>query len=113
MALVVSLGVTVLGSGAATLATQQAPVEPRHATTPHAGSRDGLYADFNGDGYTDIAASVYDEDQKGITDAGIVQVFYGGPLGIGSAGNQIFSQDTPGIPDQAEQGDEFGRNLGS
>ncbi|MGH2652428.1 MAG: hypothetical protein ACRDHK_14590, partial [Actinomycetota bacterium] len=48
-----------------------------------------------------------------IFDAGAVQVMYGGPGGLSSAGDQVFHQDTAGINDTAEGFDNLGRSLTS
>ena len=43
---------------------------------------------------------------------GGLNVIYGSATGLGSTGNQLWSQDSPGILDQAEAGDQFGAVLG-
>jgi hypothetical protein len=71
-------------------------------------------ADFNGDGYDDLAISVFAYDVNGAVDAGAVSVIYGGPGGLDALagpGNQLWTQDSPGIPDQAELNDLWGRAL--
>ncbi len=65
-------------------------------------------ADFNGDGYHDLAIGAPNEDIGSATDAGAVNVLYGGPTGLGTAGNQIWTQDSPGIHGTAEAYDWFG-----
>ncbi len=51
-------------------------------------------ADFNQDGHDDLVVGVPYEDFNGVTDAGVVQVFYGTDDDIGLfAGNEIWSQD--------------------
>jgi hypothetical protein len=67
--------------------------------------------DFNHDGYDDLAVGVPGEDLGALTDAGGVAVFYGGSSGIGSPGNQFYTQDSPGVPDTAGNNDEFGSAL--
>src|SRR5262249_27615770 len=69
--------------------------------------------DFDGDGYDDLVAGVPLEDVGSIADAGMVNVIYGGPSGLDPAGNQVWSQDSPEILDQAEAGDSFGGCLGA
>jgi hypothetical protein len=71
---------------------------------------------------SDLAIGVPFEDiQLGnsvITDAGAVNVLYGSEPGdtiaedgLAVAFNQFFTQDTPGVPDIAEEGDRFGSSL--
>jgi hypothetical protein len=46
-----------------------------------------------------------------VQDAGAVHVLYGSSTGIQSAGNQFWTQDTPGVLDAAQAGDRFGQSL--
>src|SRR5829696_3344538 len=93
--------VVVLVLGGATQAFGQAV--PAAATD--AGS---LRADFNHDGFADLAVGVPAEDVGGMTDAGAVNVLYGRAGGLSGAGSQYFTQDTPGVGSSAEASDEFG-----
>ena len=68
-------------------------------------------ADFNGDGFADLAVGVPGEDRNGVTDAGIVHILYGSASGVGAAGSQVFSQDHAGVRDVAEAGDRFGHAV--
>jgi FG-GAP repeat len=71
-------------------------------------------ADFNDDGYDDLAISVFAYDDGSILDAGAVSVIYGSPAGLDATagpGNQLWTQDSPGMPDQSEEADLFGRSL--
>ena len=63
--------------------------------------------DFGGDGRTDLAVGAFGENG----DAGVVQVLYGSPAGLDDAGNQLWSQDSPGVAGGAESGDQFGFAL--
>jgi hypothetical protein len=74
-----------------------------------AGSRVG--ADFNGDGFADLAIGVPGEDVGAIADAGAVNVIYGSPSGLTASRNQRFGQNTSGIGDSSEAGDAFGSAL--
>jgi hypothetical protein len=74
-----------------------------------AGTRVG--ADFNGDGFADLAIGVPGEDVGAIADAGAVNVIYGSPPGLTASRNQRFGQNTSGIGDSSEAGDEFGSAL--
>ncbi|MGH2759691.1 MAG: FG-GAP repeat protein, partial [Actinomycetota bacterium] len=67
--------------------------------------------DFDSDGLADLAVGVPFEDVGSISDAGAVQVLYGGPAGLSSAGDQVFHQDSPGVNDTAEAGDNFAAAL--
>ena len=44
--------------------------------------------------------------------AGLVNVIYGSASGLGSAGNQTWSQNSPGVVDLSEVDDHFGAALG-
>jgi len=69
--------------------------------------------DFNGDGFDDLAAGAYGEDLDSLVDAGSVNVIYGSATGLTDAGNQFWTQDSPGILDEAEGGDDFGVHEGA
>jgi hypothetical protein len=81
------------------------------AAATHAAAAGSLQADFNDDGFTDLAVGVSLEDAGGIVDAGAVNVLYGTPTGLTGAGSQIFTQDSPGVGSAAERGDAFGAAL--
>jgi FG-GAP repeat protein len=65
-------------------------------------------ADFNGDGFADLAIGVPYEDLGTIRDAGAVNVMYGSDTGLTAAGDQFWTQDSPGILSTAEPFDFFG-----
>jgi hypothetical protein len=67
--------------------------------------------DFNGDGCFDLAVGIPEESIGAVTDPGAVQIFYGTAAGLSAAGNQLWSQDTKGVEDAAEEGDDFGHAL--
>jgi hypothetical protein len=67
-------------------------------------------ADFNGDGFFDLAVGAPGEKVGGIIDAGAVTVLPGGPGGITTAGSRTFWQGT-GAAGRAESGDNFGLSL--
>ena len=70
------------------------------------------WGDFDGDGFDDLAVGVPDEGLGAGKDfAGAVNVFYGSVSGLAVAGNQFWTQDSLGVPDAAESGDEFGASL--
>jgi FG-GAP repeat protein len=64
--------------------------------------------DFNGDGFSDLAVGVPFEDVGGAEDAGAVNVLYGSATGLAAAGNQYWTQNSPGLGDVAERSDQFG-----
>ena len=66
-------------------------------------------ADFNGDGYTDLAVGSPGENG----DHGQVNIIYGSAAGLAGGGAQEFSQDTTGIEGVAETSDQFGSSLTS
>jgi hypothetical protein len=68
-------------------------------------------SDFNGDGYSDMAIGVNGEDVGTVKDAGAVNVLYGSAIGLSPTGNQLWTQDSDGVMDQAEAGDDFGRAV--
>lgn len=69
--------------------------------------------DFDGDNHVDLAIGVVGEDvgSPAIPQAGAVQIIYGGSTGLHAAGNQLWSQDSSGIVDSAEDNDYFGSAL--
>jgi hypothetical protein len=74
-----------------------------------------MAANFGKSGQADLAVGAPGEDLVGNTllEAGGVNVLYGGTNGLSSTGNQFWTQDSPGIKDQAETGDSFGFGFGS
>jgi len=69
---------------------------------------------FNGDGYDDLAIGVPFENIGAVADAGAVNVIYGSSAGLHrflSQADQIWTQDSVGIADVAEYGDQFGPSL--
>jgi len=66
--------------------------------------------DFNADGYTDLAIGVL-STVDGQPEAGAVAVLYGSSAGLTSSGNQLWSQDSPGIRNWSESHDDFGWSL--
>lgn len=63
--------------------------------------------DFDDDGYADLAIGVPGENDDG----GAVNILFGGPSGLSGVGDQIWSQDTPGVGGTREAGDRFGKAL--
>lgn len=69
-------------------------------------------ADFNGDGFADLVAGIRLDDVGGADGAGGAMVLYGSPKGLSSTGDQLWSQDSPGIIEMAEPGDTAGDVAG-
>src|SRR5712691_10095927 len=71
------------------------------------------FSDFNGDGVADLAIGVLLEDVGAVGDAGAVDVLYGSPGGLQatSPDDQFWNQDSPGVLDTADFGDQFGSSL--
>jgi hypothetical protein len=67
--------------------------------------------DFNGDGYTDLAVGAPAEDVGSASRAGAVDILYGSPGGLTSAGDQAWNQDSAGIQGAAQGGDRLGTAL--
>jgi disulfide bond formation protein DsbB len=93
--------------------TQNSPgIKDTAETDDHFG--DSLTAgDYNGDGFADLAVGTSGDDLPGVIDAGLVNVIYGSAAGLAAAGNQLWSQNSPGIQDTAEVGDFLGAYSGS
>jgi FG-GAP repeat len=83
----------------------------RTAVATNAAAAQSLQADFNSDGFADLAVGVPAEDAGTIVNAGAVNVLYGTAAGLTGSGSQLFTQDSPGVGSAAEQGDLFGLAL--
>jgi hypothetical protein len=68
----------------------------------------GLHADFNGDGFDDLAVGAPGDRAW---DVGAVNVVYGSRDGLDTPGNQYWNQDSAGITDEPETDDHFGSSL--
>jgi hypothetical protein len=64
--------------------------------------------DFNNDGFDDAAIGVGGEAVGSLNGAGAVNVLYGSVDKLISIGDQLWTQDSPGLDDAAEAGDWFG-----
>jgi hypothetical protein len=67
--------------------------------------------DFNDDGFADLAAGAPFEDVGTAADAGAVSVLPGSASLLTTAGGRLFTQDTPGVPGDAQELDFFGSTL--
>jgi hypothetical protein len=97
-----ALGLAIGGLPATNPATASAPAQPSAAGG-------GLRADFNGDGFADLAVGVPGEDVGRAADAGAVNVQYGAAGGLLARPGQVFTQ----VGSTAEPGDFFGEALAS
>src|SRR4029453_6058466 len=70
-----------------------------------------LEADFNNDGFADLAVGVPHEAIGPRFAAGAVNVLYGGGGGLTGAGSQGFWQGAGGVAGTAEADDQFGLSL--
>jgi hypothetical protein len=84
------------------------PARALAASSPTAGA--GSRGDFNGDGFADLAVGVPGDDSAEIN-AGAVNVIRGGARGLTARGNQLWTEDTPGLPSRANRGEAFGSAL--
>ena len=64
--------------------------------------------DITGDGIDDVAVGVVSEGLGSGLRAGMVDILRGSRAGLTGTGAQGFTQNTPGIPGTAENGDSFG-----
>ncbi len=88
-----------------------APVATGAGAGAGSGAGASVRADFNNDGVADLAIGVPDED-SGVQDSGAVNVIYGSAAnGLRSAGNQLWTQNSAGILDEADENDRFGYAL--
>jgi hypothetical protein len=81
------------------------------SATTKAAAAEGLRADFNNDGFADLAVGVVGENLGAIGNAGAVNVLYGSAGGLTGTGSELFTQDSPGVPDSVEFDDIFGEAL--
>ncbi|MER5185041.1 FG-GAP and VCBS repeat-containing protein [Streptomyces sp. NPDC002896] len=91
-------GLVSLSAGTATAAAGAS------ATQPHE-------ADFNLDGYPDIAVSAPEASVGGHEGAGQITVFYGSASGISASKRTTITQNSTGVPGTAEAGDMFGMST--
>jgi hypothetical protein len=94
------------------LAASTIPAAPgvAHTSQPAAVQQAaGVRADFNQDGFADLAIGVPFEAIGSLTDAGAVTVLYGTANGLSGTGSQLFTQ----VGGAVEAGDFFGNALAS
>ncbi|MFJ9870146.1 FG-GAP-like repeat-containing protein [Streptomyces sp. NPDC101165] len=77
-------------------------------SAPGAGAApSGLWDDFNGDGYRDLAIGTPKAS------GGTVTVLFGSSSGVSPARSVNITQNTPGVPGTSESADQFGKNVTS
>jgi hypothetical protein len=67
-------------------------------------------ANFGRSRSDDLAIGAFDR-VSGHDDAGAVDVLYGSKHGLRAKGSKRFTQDSPSVPDAAEDGEQFGSHL--
>ncbi|CAM5456841.1 FG-GAP-like repeat-containing protein [Streptomyces hirsutus] len=87
-----------------------------HAASPSSGSLASgatavSRADFDADGYPDVAVAAPGGTINGRAEAGYIAVVYGMAEGPNGVKHQLISQNRYGIPGTAETGDRFGSHL--
>ncbi|HEX8802608.1 MAG TPA: hypothetical protein VF743_00405 [Acidimicrobiales bacterium] len=103
-----------LGAGRATASFHQD--SPGLADTAEAFDEFGAalaVGDFNRSGVADLAIGVPGENVGTVTAAGGVHVLFGRTTGINGTSSQFFTQATPGVGSDPEDGDFFGAALGA
>lgn len=68
-------------------------------------------SDFNGDGYQDAVIGAPGGMVAGLPDAGLVVVLYGSSSPTSISKRVVISQNTSGVPGNAEAGDRFGESV--
>jgi hypothetical protein len=81
------------------------------AGTTAAAAAASVEADFNNDGFADLAIGVPREGVGGAELAGAVNIVYGSAAGLSGSGSQLFFQGNGGVTDGAEPLDFFGSAL--
>jgi len=68
-------------------------------------------ADFNNDGFDDLAIGVPSQDVDTFDEAGAVHILYGSSDGLSASDEQFWHRNSAGILGEAEDQDEFGHTL--
>ncbi|WP_327369197.1 FG-GAP and VCBS repeat-containing protein [Streptomyces sp. NBC_01217] len=105
-AAVVAAVIAVTGAAPAVSYAENAPVGALAADAAAS-----VRADFDGDGYTDVAVAAPGGTVNGRSGAGYFAVVYGMAEGPNGVKHQVISQNRYGVPGTAETGDHFGSHL--
>ena len=70
-------------------------------------------ADFDLDGFDDLAVGTPEESVADVYDAGAVHLFFGSPSGLSTANDELWTESSPGIPGKTNGDEEFGSSLSS
>lgn len=90
---------------------QPPPSSPPSVPTLYGAGHSQAAADFDNDGYGDLAIGIPGEDDAGAVDVGAVQIVYGGPSGL-TTRDQLWVQGAGSIPNgNPENGDLLGGAL--
>ena len=98
-----ALALLVLGAAVGVPATRTEAISYATAGYP--------YADFNRDGFGDLAVGAPGESIGSVRDAGMVHVFYGSEGGFNPASSQAFHQASANVDGVPQTGDHFGQSL--
>ncbi len=107
------LALTLLAASISAAAAQSegdALDTPDDAAALPAPSAEGPRPDFDGDGYADLAIGA-PYARNGRVNAGEVHVLYGSVDGLDKRRRQIWGQNSPGIGDRPQHGDQFGWSI--
>ena len=99
-----------VGAGIALMLAAAAPAVADGGSA-HAAAARSLQADFDNDGFADLAVGAPGEGIGSSNNAGAVSVLYGSGDGLTGTGSQLFTQNTPGVGGNAETDDNFGSTL--
>jgi len=105
------LAVAIIGVLALLPVSPSASPAPCHdAGCPQRQTEDPV-ADFNGDGYSDLAVGAPYDSVGDVGEAGSVVVLYGSSEGLTSVNSQLLTQNETGSNETAESGDRYGTAL--
>ena len=116
----VVLSLVVLGAGNIQAEESQPESVSLVASQAGIGSASvSTYADFNNDGFDDLAIGIPGETVGGFSDAGAVSIIYGSSSGLRSSAagdgsgraDQFWHQNIPSVEEAVEQQDRFGSSL--
>ena len=108
-------GVSGLSVAGDQIWTQASPGVQGEPKSPSSFGRALAVADFNNDGYDDLAVGVPGDGplnpDNSVSHRGAVNVLYGSPSGLRASLEQRWTQDSAGVDGVAEKNDHFGSAL--